>query len=302
MAESESLWRSLLFDSLRPSVGTRALLMSTFVQAGRCDLCLELLFDARLAGDYVPPDMMRGAVAAAAKAGRWALALELLEEMLLEVKAKGTRRVVEEEEEDRAASCQSAPQVGSGAVSIQNKHPNEVVSVTNNPASPNGDHSPDLSIPLITFNAVISSLSKAGQWRLALCLFRCMLSLSVAPDLFTWSALSSALAREGDLEQVQLLGEEMQQQHGLRPSLVVCNCVLLACQRGGRWREAEEQLRRMERMGVRPDVRSYASAIVACEGAGEQRVLTQEESVLAPSSTPMKPYSSFQGQTSGGLD
>ena len=85
VAESEALWRRLLFDGLRPSVGTRSMLMSTFVQAGRCDLALEILFDARLAGGEVPHDMMKGAVCAAAKAGRWALALDLLEELVAQV-------------------------------------------------------------------------------------------------------------------------------------------------------------------------------------------------------------------------
>ena len=69
--------------------------------------------------------------------------------------------------------------------------------------------------------------------------------------------------------QVVLLGEEMGARHGLRPNQVVCNCVLLACQRTSRWREAVEQLDRMERMGVQADARSYASVIVACECAGE---------------------------------
>ena len=68
------------------------------------------------------------------------------------------------------------------------------------------------------------------------------------------------------------MGEEMVSRHGLRPNQVVCNCVLLACQRSGRWREAVEQLARMNRMRVQADVRSYASVMVACECAGEDLV------------------------------
>ncbi|CAI5487180.1 unnamed protein product [Closterium sp. Naga37s-1] len=77
-----AVYQAMQDDECRPSTGTRALLMSTFVRADRCDLALQLFFDARLAGQPVTPDMHRGLICVASKVGRWPLALDLLDDLL----------------------------------------------------------------------------------------------------------------------------------------------------------------------------------------------------------------------------
>ncbi|CAI5463327.1 unnamed protein product [Closterium sp. Yama58-4] len=212
------VYQAMQDDECRPSTGTRALLMSTFVRADRCDLALQLFFDARLAGQPVTPDMHRGLICVASKVGRWPLALDLLDDLLATWTDPGV-----------------TGELAAGAAADGSQ-------------------------------ATASADSR--QWQLALSVFSRMKTLGIRPDHFTWSGLASALARAGEFDRAMALFEHMGEREGLQPTLVVCNCALLACQHKAKWQRALQLLWRMERMGVQADVRSYSMVIRTCELAG----------------------------------
>ncbi|GJP49753.1 hypothetical protein CLOM_g8926 [Closterium sp. NIES-68] len=339
-----SVYAAMQDDECRPSTGTRALLMSTFVRADRCDLALQLFFDARLAGQPVTPDMQRGLICVASKVGRWPLALDLLDDLLAtwtDTEERGQRsgELTEggtpagESSEERAPGVTSARAAapdyvpmedsisasegafearqdqGSAAADLSSSKEVQflaeaplqppVAAPTERPqnsltakqlgsaaAAAAGGASlygkargteaesawgevlgaPNSSLP---FNALISALARAGKWQIALSVFARMKKLGIPPDHFTWSGLASALARAGEFDRAMALFEYMGERERLEPTVVVCNCALLACQRKAKWQRALQLLWRMERMGVQADVRSYSMVIRTCELAGQ---------------------------------
>lgn len=121
----------------------------------------------------------------------------------------------------------------------------------------------------VVFNALISSLSRAGMWQEALDIYSDICAFGIKPDQFTWCALASALGRAGEYDQAMALNKDMTEMWGLQPNLEICNAALLACQQKGRWERALQLLWQMESAGISPDVVSFSTAIRACELAGE---------------------------------
>ncbi|CAI5978287.1 unnamed protein product [Closterium sp. NIES-65] len=406
LQEVLAVYQAMQDDECRPSTGTRALLMSTFVRANRCDLALQLFFDARLAGQPVTPDMHRGLICVASKVGRWPLALDLLDDLLAtwtdpgeeeqaglfvsrflhhepslppshfvvhviplsddllatwtDAGVAGERAAGAAADGSRAAASADSRMEGIPPVpkkyfeARQDEGPPAAAAASGgggDAAAPGagsgrgGPRSSDagsgerweggstwgevLGAPnsALPFNALISSLARAGmlphlplylplsrplfltlshlqlphlparpphvlpmsspppfpsyppllpslrsmagQWQIALSVFSQMKKLGIPPDHFTWSGLASALARAGEFDRAMALFEHMGEREGLQPTLVVCNCALLACQHKAKWQRALQLLWRMERMGVQADVRSYSMVIRTCELAGQ---------------------------------
>ena len=61
----------------------------------------------------------------------------------------------------------------------------------------------------------------------------------------------------------------MAEEEGVTPTLPCYDAALRACERSGRWRQAQRVLKRMERQGVPPSATSVGALIGACERAGE---------------------------------
>ncbi|CAI5977233.1 unnamed protein product [Closterium sp. NIES-65] len=366
LQEVLAVYQAMQDDECRPSTGTRALLMSTFVRANRCDLALQLFFDARLAGQPVgrwplaldllddllatwtdpgeeeqaglfvsrflhhepslPPShfvvhvipLSGGALAPRFRSpgrspchvdgrgvGRWPLALDLLDDLLAtwtDAGVAGERAAGAAADGSRAAASADSRMEGIPPVpkkyfeDRQDEGPPAAAAASGgggDAAAPGagsgggGPRSSDagsgerweggstwgevLGAPnsALPFNALISSLARAGQWQIALSVFSQMKKLGIPPDHFTWSGLASALARAGEFDRAMAFFEHMGEREGLQPTLVVCNCALLACQHKAKWQRALQLLWRMERMGVQADVRSYSMVIRTCELAGQ---------------------------------
>ncbi|CAI5467807.1 unnamed protein product, partial [Closterium sp. Yama58-4] len=393
-----AVYQAMQDDECRPSTGTRALLMSTFVRADRCDLALQLFFDARLAGQPVTPDMHRGLICVASKrffdallAGQpvtpdmcrglicvasksqplqlgaaatlrcqaasqpvtpdmhrglicvaskvgcwpltldqlddflatfdpcwlttstsprppplphWHLALDLLDDLLavsdrcglttfqqpfltcpcspypspypslpggsLASRSRPARRSPCHVDRPGGHGQDEGPAAAAAAAAAGGGRPRSSDAGSGERWEKGSAWGEVLGAPnsALPFNALISSLARAGQWQLALSVFSQMKTLGIRPDHFTWSGLASALARAGEFDRAMALFEHMGEREGLQPTLVVCNCALLACQHKAKWQRALQLLWRMERMGVQADVRSYSMVIRTCELAG----------------------------------
>mmetsp|Transcript_4632 Transcript_4632/g.11965 ORF Transcript_4632/g.11965 Transcript_4632/m.11965 type:complete len:673 (+) Transcript_4632:111-2129(+) len=145
-----------------------------------------------------------------------------------------------------------------------------------------------------TFASMISVFGKAGQWRDAAIFFNTLKSQGYTPNSYCINSVIDALARAKEvklaLDYAQLLkdckipapegtstiGKEIKSKYDDKRSvvdpniLVGLNSTLNACASCGLWNEALELLESMERsFGVKPDVRSYSSAMAALEPSGQ---------------------------------
>ena len=92
---------------------------------------------------------------------------------------------------------------------------------------------------IIKFTKDIVACTRRGDWRMALTLFRQMLSVSQKPDVVCYNALT--------------------------PDEISYNAAISACEKGKQWEEALRLLQQMTCRALTPDEISYSAAISAFE-------------------------------------
>jgi pentatricopeptide repeat protein len=143
---------------------------------------------------------------------------------------------------------------------------------------------------IVTHNALLGVLDKAGQWQVALGLLKEMCAAAAAdaqaPSAggaapkagvsapngvsFATAIAACAAARQAD-EALRLLRVVMPAAN-VAPSVHASNAALTACERAGRWEDALALLAAMERDGPPPDEVTVRSALFACCAAAPPRI------------------------------
>jgi pentatricopeptide repeat protein len=143
---------------------------------------------------------------------------------------------------------------------------------------------------IVTHNALLGVLDKAGQWQVALGLLKEMCAAAAAdaqaPSAggaapkagvsapngvsFATAIAACAAARQAD-EALRLLRVAMPAAN-VAPSVHASNSALTACERAGRWEDALALLGDMERDGPPPDEVTVRSALFACCAATPPRI------------------------------
>eukprot|EP00435_Cladocopium_sp_Y103_P052369 s988_g16.t1 len=105
------------------------------------------------------------------------------------------------------------------------------------------------------------------QSRLAETVLGEMLQCRLSPDVFSYSALSSAWAKKGDAVKASEVLSAMAQ-HRLVPNQHVYGAAIHACNRSRDAVRATKLLQRMSEESVKPNVVCFSSAICACAKVG----------------------------------
>ena len=118
----------------------------------------------------------------------------------------------------------------------------------------------DVTADVMAYNAMMSSLDEASQWRLVSTLFSRMLSTQMEPDALSHAFLSAADWRRGliALQTSSKIGSKS----GFK-SLTACNAAITCCSKASSWRLA---LRLSQ--GLEPDLVT-ASALVSAKAASK---------------------------------
>ncbi|XWS40961.1 hypothetical protein CRYUN_Cryun17cG0040200 [Craigia yunnanensis] len=90
---------------------------------------------------------------------------------------------------------------------------------------------------LIACNALINSLRKTGEVKLAFKIYDCMKSLGHTPDDFMWNSLLGALYRANQHADALHLFERIKEQSSL-VNVYLYNTALMSCQKHGSWDRA----------------------------------------------------------------
>ena len=137
---------------------------------------------------------------------------------------------------------------------------------------------------VVTHNALLGVLDKAGQWQLASALLDEMCSAAeasaaggpasggvAAPNAVSFASAIAACAAAKQPEAALRLLAAMP---GARvaPSAHAYNAALTACERAGRWEDALTLLAKMEKEGPQPDEVTLRSAVFACCSASPPRM------------------------------
>ena len=120
----------------------------------------------------------------------------------------------------------------------------------------------DLQLSVVTFNALISALSK-GAWPAALGVLGQLDDWQLQPDVITFNSLISAVGSEWQLA-MEL--EKMLMEQQLNPNLITYNSLLEACRQAAEWQLALMLLEEMKRK-LDVSIVTYTTAISACAAA-----------------------------------
>ena len=136
---------------------------------------------------------------------------------------------------------------------------------------------------VVTHNAVLGVLDKAGQWQLASALLDEMCAAAAAsaaggpaggiasPNAVSFASGIAACAAAKQPDAALRLLAAMPAAR-VAPSAHACNAALTACERAGRWEEALALLAKMESEGPPPDEVTVRSAVFACCSASPPRM------------------------------
>lgn len=117
---------------------------------------------------------------------------------------------------------------------------------------------------VVAWTALISAHADAGELEEAFDLFEEMQESGVRPDMISWNTLVSGFARSGDLVAALHLFDEMRQR-GVDPGVNSWNCIISGCVQNALYDEALEVFQEMCE-SERPDVVTVASILPACAG------------------------------------
>eukprot|EP00439_Symbiodinium_sp_Y106_P029762 s2237_g3.t1 len=124
-----------------------------------------------------------------------------------------------------------------------------------------------VSRDIITYNATLSSLQKAGQSQKASELFDSMPVSQVSPDLISYNTTISACEKSGHWQRgLQLL--QGIRSGGFRPDVISYSAAISCCEKATRWMMALRLLNEMPHESVPPNSISYNAGISACEKGG----------------------------------
>ena len=136
---------------------------------------------------------------------------------------------------------------------------------------------------VVTHNAVLGVLDKAGQWQLASALLDEMCAAAAAsaaggpaggiasPNAVSFASGIAACAAAKQPDAALRLLAAMPAAR-VAPSAHACKAALTACERAGRWEEALALLAKMESEGPPPDEVTVRSAVFACCSASPPRM------------------------------
>jgi pentatricopeptide repeat protein len=91
----------------------------------------------------------------------------------------------------------------------------------------------------------------------------------VAPNLITFGAVISALARGGQWEKALDLFHSMKVTYRLNPDITSFNAVIHACEKSDQWRKALEVFQEMLQCRVIPDNITFSLLVRACERSNQ---------------------------------
>ncbi|XP_020086824.1 pentatricopeptide repeat-containing protein At5g02830, chloroplastic isoform X4 [Ananas comosus] len=122
-----------------------------------------------------------------------------------------------------------------------------------------------LKLNVYTYSTMIKVFADAKMWQMALSIKDDMLISDVSPNMITWSSLISACAKSGLVDKAIQVFEEMLI-NGCEPNAQCCNIILCACVESclSQCISIAAAFRRMQDIGITPDVVAYTTAIKAC--------------------------------------
>ena len=114
-----------------------------------------------------------------------------------------------------------------------------------------------------SYTAVMSALEKNGAWEKAIALLDTMRSENVAPNVKTYSSAISACGKGLAWQKALQLLQDMKN-NAVAPNLVVFNAALSACEKGGAPGQALSLLSTLKEQELRPDLYTYIALIASC--------------------------------------
>ena len=128
---------------------------------------------------------------------------------------------------------------------------------------------------LIACNALINSLAKAGEVKLAFEVYDITTSLGHSPDAYTWNAILGALYNADRHDDVLQLFDSIKRDLGSQLNLHLYNTALMSCSKLGSLDRALQLLWQMEAFGLSIPTASYNLVISACEIVRKPKVALQ---------------------------
>ncbi|CAM0956796.1 unnamed protein product [Alopecurus aequalis] len=117
---------------------------------------------------------------------------------------------------------------------------------------------------VVAWTALVSAYANAGQLDEAFELFESMQASGVQPDVISWNTLVSGFARNGDIGAALDLFDEMRLR-GVKPRASSWNCIISGCVQNARYDEALGIFLEMCETEM-PDAVTVASILPACTG------------------------------------
>mmetsp|Transcript_25581 Transcript_25581/g.35314 ORF Transcript_25581/g.35314 Transcript_25581/m.35314 type:complete len:515 (+) Transcript_25581:156-1700(+) len=121
----------------------------------------------------------------------------------------------------------------------------------------------DLTLNVIHYNSMMSAIGRTSLNR-AEDVYRAMRAAKVRPDLYTFNSLLSSCARQGNWKQALHFQYHLKTL-GLAPDIFTFNTLISALEKGGRWKHALQVREDMKLANVSPDVVTFATFFRACE-------------------------------------
>ncbi|EEF36269.1 pentatricopeptide repeat-containing protein, putative [Ricinus communis] len=129
---------------------------------------------------------------------------------------------------------------------------------------------------LTACNALMNSLGKAGEYKLAFKVLEKVKSLGHTPDAYTWNALLNGLYRANQPVDALQLFESIKRGQSSQINEHLYNTALMSCQKVGLWDKALQLLWQLESSGLPVSTTSYNLVIGACETARKPKVALQQ--------------------------
>jgi pentatricopeptide repeat protein len=121
---------------------------------------------------------------------------------------------------------------------------------------------------VFTYSALISAMEKGGQWEQAQRVFDGMVAAGMQPNVATYGALITAMEKGGQWEQAQRVFDSMAAA-GVEPSDVTYSALISALEQAGQWEQALRMFDGMWAAGVEPSEITYSALIGALGKGGE---------------------------------
>lgn len=138
----------------------------------------------------------------------------------------------------------------------------------------------------MAYTSLIQMAGKMRQVQKAVAIFEAMTDSkhAVKPNMYSYTALISALARVGDWELAEKYFSEMTRRAETDPS-VAPNCVTFSSmisvyEKAGKFDAAIQLYERQIEAKIQPDLITYVSVLGACKGAGDEKALERAAEII----------------------